>query len=150
MSFLQSIIPQRLNAAQELLKGSLLPEFKRLKEKGYSTKEIGKAIVSHYEQTKEPIETEAVRRLLQEPNQLLLAYRNVAGKPNKPSSAQTGILTELFKDSGERTKAVEVLAKVLLFEAIPPGSFRSIATQLRASKLHPNEQILKQWLSLVN
>jgi hypothetical protein len=134
-----------LSADQVSLKGALLPYFKQLRERGYSLKEAGFALRDHFERTQETITMERAVEVLQDPEKMIFTYRTANNKPNRPTFTQSNVLSGAFRKAEDKAKAIDILARHFVVDAIPAVRFKGIVQQLAACKCQPTLAQIAQW-----
>jgi hypothetical protein len=134
-----------LNPGQMMLRAALVPHFKNIKAAGYSLKDAGFALRSHFERTQERITTERAAELLKDPEKLILDYRKATGKPNNLSQVQAVVLKEILQEPAHQQRARAFIAANLVAEAIPPIMFKEMLLQLLACRFSPAPALLAQW-----
>ena len=133
-----------LNAAQEMLKTALLPQFQTLRHAGYSLKEVGFALADHFKTSGETITVARSGELLNAPDMLILAYRTRNNKRTSLSNQQLMVIKNTFPKAEDQSKATALLITNWVVEVIKPLTFKSIAQGLKTCNLNPTPQQLEQ------
>jgi len=138
-------VDRNLNSDQQQLKAALLPAFKRLRALGYSLREIGAALADHFQRAQETITTDRAQALLQDPETLVLGYRQANGRANTFNRQQTKLLQTILTNPEQRTEVEQFLVQNFVVDVIPPGYLKPMALQAVACRCQPSPEQLTRW-----
>ena len=137
---------ESLTGEQKGLQKALLPVIKNNIACGYSRIELGQALTDYWRRRpNDTITTEASVQVLENPESLILNYRKENNKRNRPSTGQLAVLMSLVKTQESRDKVENLLASIMVIDAIPSVKFKQLVSNIVSHDFQVSSKQLLQW-----